>query len=140
MDDINTYIAPEIVEQPQVEQPIIDTGIMRTIIVEASILNDVKNLINKAIEGEGEGMFNTPLSATGQEPATHYISSGIIAEEYGAMLPFGETFDINKILELDENLTEEYVNGLISKVNVSDKGAFEYMEELGLQIINTEIE
>lgn len=113
-------------------------SIFRTIIVEASAVNDVKNLINKAIEGEGDGMLNTPLSSTGQEPATHYISSGMIAEEYSAMLPFGETFDINSILALDENLTEEYVNNLIEKVKVSDKQAFDYMGELGLQIINTE--
>jgi hypothetical protein len=117
-----------------------ENNLFRTIIVEASIVNDVKSLINKAIEGEGEGMLNTPLSATGQEPATHYISSGMIAERYGAMLPFGETFNINNILALDESLTEEYVNGLISKVNVSDKEAFEYMEELGLKIINTDTE
>ena len=29
----------------------------------------------------GEGMFTSELSATGQEPATHYISSGTMPQE-----------------------------------------------------------
>ena len=29
----------------------------------------------------GEGMFTTGLSSTGQEPATHYISSGAVPQE-----------------------------------------------------------
>jgi hypothetical protein len=29
----------------------------------------------------GEGMFTTGLSSTGQEPATHFISSGTVPQE-----------------------------------------------------------
>ena len=35
----------------------------------------------------GSGMWTTPLSATGQEPATHWISAGLISEDFAALLP-----------------------------------------------------
>jgi hypothetical protein len=35
----------------------------------------------------GSGMFTTPLSADGQEPATHYISSGYIPAEFVGLAP-----------------------------------------------------
>ena len=34
----------------------------------------------------GSGMFTTPLSADGQEPATHYISSGMIEDSFADLL------------------------------------------------------
>lgn len=35
----------------------------------------------------GDGMYTTPLSPTGAEPVTHWISAGIISDEFAAMLP-----------------------------------------------------
>lgn len=35
----------------------------------------------------GDGMWTTALSADGSEPATHYISTGLIAPEFAAMVP-----------------------------------------------------
>lgn len=35
-----------------------------------------------------QGMFQTGLSPTGDEPATHYISSGGISEGFAALVPF----------------------------------------------------
>ena len=32
------------------------------------------------------GMFTSPLSSNGTEPASHFISSGLIAEEFGPAL------------------------------------------------------
>lgn len=36
----------------------------------------------------GAGMWTTPLSATGAEPATHYISSGYIPAEFVSLSPY----------------------------------------------------
>lgn len=36
----------------------------------------------------GDGMFTTPLSADGLDPATHFISSGYIPAEFAYMVPY----------------------------------------------------
>ena len=41
-----------------------------------------------AIAGaSGSGMWTTPLSPTGAEPATHYISAGLIDQQFAALMP-----------------------------------------------------
>ena len=35
----------------------------------------------------GEDMFTTGLSASGSDPATHYVSTGYVSEGYAAVLP-----------------------------------------------------
>lgn len=65
----------------------------RTIIVPAAFQQLAQGLCAAAAEGDaGKGMFTTGLSATGALPATHYISSGPIAAEFGDLLPL-TTFD-----------------------------------------------
>ncbi len=38
----------------------------------------------------GSGMFTTALSATGDDPPTHYISSGLIESDFSDLLPLIE--------------------------------------------------
>ncbi len=60
----------------------------RTIIVPAAFQQLAQGLCAAAAEGDaGVGMFTTGLSATGTEPATHYISSGAIFDDFAALLP-----------------------------------------------------
>lgn len=41
-----------------------------------------------AIAGaSGSGMWTTPLSPTGAEPATHFISAGLIDQQFAALMP-----------------------------------------------------
>ena len=41
-----------------------------------------------ALAGDaGAGMWTTPLSPTGDLPATHWISAGLITEEFASLLP-----------------------------------------------------
>ena len=39
-----------------------------------------------APDTDTQGMWRTPLSATGEAPATHFISAGLIQEEFAALL------------------------------------------------------
>lgn len=65
----------------------------RTIIVPAAFQQLAQALCCCSAQGDaGKGMFTTGLSSTGTEPATHYISSGYIATEFGDLLPL-TTFD-----------------------------------------------
>lgn len=41
-------------------------------------------------DDQARDMWNTPLSPTGELPATHYISSWIINEEFASLLPLYE--------------------------------------------------
>ena len=60
----------------------------RSIIVPAAFQQLAQGLCKAAAEGDaGNGMFTTGLSATGALPATHYISSGYIADDFAALLP-----------------------------------------------------
>lgn len=60
----------------------------RTIIVPAAFQQLAQGLCAAAAEGDaGVGMFTTGLSATGALPATHYISSGYIFDDFAALLP-----------------------------------------------------
>ena len=60
----------------------------RTIIVPAQFQQLAQGLCAAAAEGDaGKGMFTTGLSATGALPATHYISSGYIFDDFAALLP-----------------------------------------------------
>ena len=60
----------------------------RTIIVPAAFQQLAQGLCAAAAEGDaGKSMFTTGLSATGALPATHYISSGYIFDDFAALLP-----------------------------------------------------
>lgn len=60
----------------------------RTMIVPAAFQQLAQGLCAAAAEGDaGAGMFTTGLSETGTEPATHYISSGYIFDDFAALLP-----------------------------------------------------
>lgn len=107
----------------------------------------------------GEGMWITPLSADGLDPATHYISSGYIPAEFVSLAP-------NTTWERDENgqwvQTDHYpgdavtvhayaseagisctladVEGVFSRSDVSAQEPFVAMGRLGIKIINPPME
>ena len=60
----------------------------RTIIVPAAFQSLAQGLCEAIAEGDaGKGMFTTGLSASGEFPATHYISSGHIEQQFADILP-----------------------------------------------------
>ncbi len=62
--------------------------IFRTLIVPADQA-PLARLIAETLDPVNcQGMFQTGLSSTGDEPATHYISSGGISEGFAALVPF----------------------------------------------------
>ena len=97
----------------------------------------------------GSGMFTTPLSPTGQEPATHYISSGAIEEPFAQLLPLAEfPADAEPVIypgqpELIAQMavaqgmvvTPEQVQALLAASDVTEQEAFTALARLGLQIV-----
>lgn len=96
--------------------------------------------------GSGSGMLLTGLSATGQAPATHFVSEGMIEDTFAYLLPL-TSFDAEgtpatapgqpeTIVTLaDGAVTLEQVNALLAAVDVTEQEAFVAMARLGLQMI-----
>lgn len=101
------------------------------------------------------GMWTTPLSPSGLDPATHYISTGIIPEEFAYMMP-------TQVWEQDENgdwvligtdpgspeavwqaasaqgvtCTLAQVQTIFNTADVTPQEPFVAMGRLGLKIVN----
>ena len=85
----------------------------------------------------GTGMFTTALSPTGTEPATHYISSGLIESEFANLLPLGSTPgqpDVVHSLALQSGMSVSVddITRLLAAVDVSEQPPAEALERLGL--------
>lgn len=60
--------------------------VLRTIVVPDAFVTLAKSLTGGLAGEAGEGMFTTGLSPTGAGPATHWVSSGLIQEEFALLL------------------------------------------------------
>lgn len=125
----------------------------RTIIVPAYIVEPARAACAGLAGPGGSGMFTTPLSPTGEAPATHYISSGLIEAPFADLLPLTnvsyaedstpsvETRPGNVTLTTQLAtaaglpITEAEVSALLAAVDVSDSAAEDALARLGLKII-----
>lgn len=105
----------------------------------------------KGIAGPpGDGMWTTGLSATGELPATHYISTGYIEEEFAKLLPLTANDEAGKpttrpgkpteivaaAKEANVSATLTKVNAMLNASNVTEEDPFVAMERMGLKLIN----
>lgn len=130
--------------------------IFRTLIVPAANVNLARAIATSFGPG-GEGMWTTPLSASGLAPATHYISTGYVPPEYGYLVPL-------QVWEVDEDgdwvlvasepgdpvavyeaataqgvvCTQADVNALFAAADVTEQEPFVAMGRLGVKIIQAE--
>ena len=95
------------------------------------------------------GMWTTPLSPTGELPASHWISTGFVGDDFAAVLPFShfvdsawvtEPYDPSAFIALCATYgiaapSVEQIAAIMGTVDVSDQQPFEAMERLGLQLI-----
>lgn len=134
------------------------SDIFRTLIVPAANVELARQIAASFGPG-GEGMWTTPLSASGSDPATHYISSGYVPPEYGYLVPL-------QVWAQDENgdwvlvgsepgdsvavytaataqgvvCTQADVDALFAAADVTEQEPFVAMGRLGLQIVNPPVE
>lgn len=101
----------------------------------------------------GAGMFIVGLSASGNAPATHYISSGPISDEMAALLPCKSvTTDaegnqqitttpghpelvVSLAAEAGITVTRAQIDALYASVDISDQEPFAAMARLGLKMV-----
>lgn len=96
----------------------------------------------------GAGMFTTPLSTTGVDPATHYISSGLIESEFADLLPLIELpADADPVIHPGQpdliiqmattqgmGVTVDEVQALLASVDVTEQPPTDALDRLGLRL------
>ena len=110
--------------------------IHRTMILPASVAPTCQALSEKLSGEAGAGMWTTGLSATGEAPATHFISSGMIGKEFIHILNDPAAM-FAAAQEEDSVITLEQCEYILSLADVSEEAPFEAMERLGLQMVQT---
>ena len=111
--------------------------IFRTLIVQANQV-ELAREVGASYGAGGEGMFVTPLSATGIYPATHYISTGMIGVEFASMLETAQGL-VDGASQLGVTIDLATAEYLLTNADISDEEPFVAMERLGLQMINEEV-
>ncbi len=125
----------------------------RTIIIPASAQANAQALCKGLAGPAGDGMFVVGLSASGEAPATHYISSGTISAEMAALLPCKSvTLDkdgkeqITTTPGMPEavpalaakakiSTTKAKITALYSAIDVSDQDPHAAVARLGLKFV-----
>ena len=121
----------------------------RTIIVPKAKQALSQSLCAGLAGNAGAGMFITGLSTTGNAPATHYISSGLISDDMAYLLPC-TSVDAEGVATTDPGHPElvpalaaekeitvslAVVNALYAAIDVSDQDAMAALDRLGLKLI-----
>lgn len=117
----------------------------RTMIVPSDYRAFASSLASAVGGTAGENMFTTGLSASGQEPATHYVSTGYISEQFALLLPLYDPStgaktdgDPATVTQLANDggftCTVQEVTDLFAVVDVTEQQPFDAFARLGLQI------
>lgn len=134
------------------------TDLFRTLIIAAQDA-DLARQIAAGFGPGGEGMWITPLSADGTDPATHYISTGMIPAEFASLAPCttwaldesgnwtptdyypGDAATVHAYAtQAGLTLTLAQVEAIFAAADVSEQEPFTAMNRLSLQIINPTVE
>ena len=130
----------------------------RTMIVPAAYQQLAQELCAAAAEGDaGKGMFTTPLSQTGSEPASFYISAGEIDQKFADILPLtivtevteentvpqvtvqpGNTAVVESIAANNGlTLPSGTIEALFGAIDVSEQNPFVAMARLGVKLVES---
>ena len=106
----------------------------RCIIVPAE-QSELARVLCETLAGPGgSGMFTTPLSPTGQEPVTHYISSGMISIEFAAMISDPQVM-LAGCEAMGLPVSIEQCEAILGAADVSEDSPFAAMARLGLMTL-----
>lgn len=126
----------------------------RCIIVPDAQVQYARDISAAAAGPAGSGMYTTPLSPTGELPATHWISAGLISQSFADMLPLtifpedsdpittpGEALLVADLATAnDYPTTHDDVQALFDASDVTEQDAFTALARLNLKISNLEDE
>jgi len=131
------------------------SDVFRTLIVESTDVDLARTIAATLDPAHSQGMFKTPLSPTGEAPATHFISSGMIAEGFAALIPLatwaqegdppewvqteyepGDSFTVLALCEqAGMEVTLEQIEDLFATSDVTAEDPWVAIGRLGLKIV-----
>lgn len=109
------------------------TDVKSTVIITNAIKSKAKGLVNQ-LSDRADGMWETGLSASGNLPATHWISSGYMDGGILAVLASADLL-IEAAYAKGVTVSKAEANTLLANVSFSDVDPYEFIDTLGLQII-----
>ena len=132
--------------------------IFRTILVPADQADLARTIAATLDPAHSQGMFETPLSPTGAEPATHFISTGMIGEGFAALIPLATwaqqgdppewvrtSYDSGKpavtaamCAKAELEVTEAQVKALFAAADVTAEDPWTALGRLNLRIVQPE--
>jgi hypothetical protein len=107
--------------------------VIKTLIVSASIVDLAKSL-GEQVGNSAIGMWITPLSPDGLAPATHYISSGAIEEQFAVMLESAENLYAG-LTAMSIPITFEQCTFIMANADVSDADWEAALDRMGLKLM-----
>ena len=116
----------------------------RTLILPIALAEPARAACMACAGSGAETIFERRLSATGEEPATHACSSGLIAGDFADLLPItgvreGDAATLTALATAGGlELTEQQVSDLLSASHIVDDGGkpYETLAGLGLAVIH----
>lgn len=105
----------------------------RTMIVKAAKAQQVRDLCATLAGPPGSGMFTTALSATGTGTATHYISAGMIEEQFSAVLSDPAVMR-GACQQAGVAITLATCTALLAAADISDEPPFDALARMGLML------
>lgn len=105
----------------------------RTMIVPATIAPQVRALVD-SFGPAAQGMWTTALSPTGAEPATHYISTGMIDRPFADMMASPHALQ-SGCAAMGIEVPLSMCEAILGAADVSEEEPFDAMARLGLQLV-----
>lgn len=106
----------------------------QTLIVTAALAPLARALAAGLSPAGGGGMFVVGLSSNGEEPASHFVSSGYIDTEIAELLVDAEALHA-ACVEAGASVTLAQCEALVSQSDVSEEEPFVAFERLGLGLV-----
>ena len=103
----------------------------RTIIVPDAVVAPARLACEALAGAGGSGMFTVPLSPSGELPTTHWISSGLIEQEFADLLA---NSDALTAVAAQAGLDPDPLVAIVAASNISDEPADVALARLGLQL------
>lgn len=103
----------------------------RTIIVPDAVVAPARMACEALAVAGGSGMYSVPLSPTGELPPTHWISSGLIEQEFADLLASPDA------LATGAGLDPAPLVAIVAAADISDEPADAALARLGLQLCHT---
>ena len=103
----------------------------RTIIVPDAVVVPARMACEALAGAGGSGMYTTPLSPTGELPATHWISSGLIEQSFADLLANPDTL---AAVATQAGIDPAPLVAIIAASDITDEPADVALARLGLQL------